>query len=139
MSPSIIDSANTETIPSLEAGTSTHHAVHRAWLVAVAIVVAATIGLTIAWQATAGASVTSAPTPNAPAAPDAAAQSASAASAGAGLLALAWDLTPPSQRDAVCAQFAADPSGAWAAYSSGADAASIATRAELSAFLDVRC
>ena len=104
---------------------------------AVALVAVVTLGLTIAWHATAGASPTSAPT--ATAADSVAVQAVPAVSAGAGLLALAWDLTPPSQRGAVCAQFSADPAAAWAAYSANGETASIATRAELSAFLDVRC
>jgi hypothetical protein len=137
MSSSIIDSAQTDATPSVESGAPHHRSPHRAWLVAVALVAVVTLGLTIAWQATAGASPARIPTVTT--ADSVAVQADPAVSAGAGLLALAWELTPPSQRGAACAQFSADPAAAWAAYSAGADAASIATRAELSAFLGVRC
>ena len=136
MSSSIIDSTQTDATPSVESGAPHHRVPHRAWLVAVALVAVVTLGLTVAWQATAGASPTTGRTT---AANSVAVQADPAVSAGAGLLALAWELTPPSQRGAACAQFSADPAAAWAAYSAGADAASIATRAELTAFLGVRC
>ncbi len=135
MSSSIIDSADAVTTPST--GTrATHHSMPRAWLVAVAVVAVTTLGLTVAWRATPDAAATNAPVAGAP---DAAAPGIPAVSAGAGLLAVAWELTPPSQRDSVCAQFAADPVTSWASYSDGADAASIATRLEFAAFLDVSC
>lgn len=132
MSSSIIDSTQTDATPSVESGAPHHRVQHRAWLVAVALVAV----VTLAWQATAGASPTTGRTN---AANSVAVQADPAVSTGAGLLALAWELTPPSQRGAACAQFSADPAAAWAAYSAGADAASIATRAELTAFLGVRC
>ena len=137
MSSSIIDSTQTESTPSVESRAPHHRSTHRAWLVAVALVAVVTLGLTIAWQATAGAPPTSATTTTP--ANSVAVPAVPAVSAGAGLLALAWDLTPPSQRGAVCEQFSADPAAAWAAYSADADAASIASRAELAAFLGVRC
>jgi hypothetical protein len=137
MSSTIIDSPGAEAVtpPTRDVEERTHHRIHRAWLVAVAAVAAATLGLTLAWQAAAGATAPSTPA----AGPIAAAPDVPAASVGAGLLAVAWELTSPSQRDAVCAQFTADPDAAWAAYSNGADTSSIATRGELSAFLDVSC
>ncbi len=58
-------------------------------------------------------------------------------SLGAGLLALAWDLTPPSQHDAACGQFTSNPGAAWTSYSSAAQ--TVATRAEFAAFFNAHC
>lgn len=139
MSSSIIDSTGTATVAPAPtgAGEHAHHAMPRTWLVVVAIVAAATLGLTLAWQATAGASPATTPTTSAPTARTTTA--VPALSRGAGLLATAWELAPTSQRRTACAQFAADPAAAWADYSSAADASSIARRAEFSAFLTVSC
>lgn len=139
MSSSIIDSTGTETVAPTPtgAGEHAHHTMPRTWLVVVAVVAAATLGLTLAWQATAGASPASPPSSSAPAASTTTA--VPALSRGAGLLATAWELAPTSQRRAACAEFAADPAAAWAAFSAAADASSIATRAEFSAFLAVSC
>jgi hypothetical protein len=60
-----------------------------------------------------------------------------AESVGAGLLALAWELTTPPQRDAACAQFTADADAAWTAYSSAAQ--TVATRMEFQAFFSATC
>ena len=106
MSSTIIDSPDAESIasaaPDVEA--HPHLPIHRAWLVAVAIVAVVTLGLTYAWQTATGAPVPSTPAVTTPAAP-----AVPVESVGAGLLALAWDLTPPSQRDAACAQFTCEP------------------------------
>ena len=137
MSSTIIDSPDAGTIvaaaPDVDA--PTHHRLHRAWLVTVAVVAAITLGLTLAWQAAAG---TSGPSTPASGSTDASAPDVvQAVSTGAGLLALAWELTPPSQREAACAQFAADPGAAWVAYSSAAQ--DVATRAEFTAFFSAAC
>jgi hypothetical protein len=138
MSSTIIDSpaAEAPTPKTPDGGAHPHPRTRSARLVAVAVLAAATLGLTLAWQTAAGASG-----PDTPgnARTVAANQDAPVASPGAGLLAVAWELTSPSQRDAVCAQFRADPGAAWGAYSDGANDSLIATRQELSAFLGVSC
>ncbi len=137
MSSTIIDSPDAGTIvaaaPDVDA--PTHHRLHRAWLVTVAVVAAITLGLTLAWQATAGTSGPS--TPASGATEVSAAEVVPGVSVGAGLLALAWELTPPSQRNAACTQFAADPGAAWVAYSSAAQ--DVATRAEFTGFFSAAC
>jgi hypothetical protein len=60
-----------------------------------------------------------------------------ASTVGAGLLALAWELTPPAQQAEACAQFSADPAAAWSAYSSAAQ--TVATRPEFAAFFRTSC
>ena len=134
MSSTIIDSPDAESIasaaPDVEA--HPHLPIHRAWLVAVAIVAVVTLGLTYAWQTATGAPVPSTPAVTTPAAPGVPGESV-----GAGLLALAWDLTPPSQRFAACAQFTANPGAAWTSYSGAAQ--TVATRAEFTAFFSARC
>ena len=139
MSSSIIDSTGTATVVPTPTGVEepAHRAMPRTWLVVVAIVAAATLGLTLAWQATAGASPATTPTTSAQA--PLSTTAVPALSQGAALLATAWELAPTSQRRAACTEFAADPAAAWAAYSAAADASSTATRAELSAFLAVSC
>jgi hypothetical protein len=139
MSSTIIDSPDSGPMvaASPDVDAREHHRLHRAWLVAVAVVAAATLGLTFGWQTTARSSGSSAPATGASEVP--ASGDAPVASVGAGLLALAWQLTTPSQRDAACAQFTADPGAAWVAYSSAADASAIATRSEFSGFLTVSC
>ena len=137
MSSTIIDRPDAEPWPPATPGVDVHHhiRIHRAWLIAVAVVAAATLGLTLAWQTAAGV-----PSPSAPATGTAgvsATRDVPVASVGAGLLALAWELTPPSQRDAACAQFTADPGAAWAAYSSAAQ--DTATRPEFTAFFNATC
>jgi hypothetical protein len=137
MSSTIIDSPDAGTIdaaaPDVDA--PPHHRLHRAWLVTVAVVAAITLGLTLAWQAAAG---TSGPSTAASGSTDAsAADVVPGVSTGAGLLALAWELAPPSQHEAACAQFAADPGAAWVAYSSAAQ--DVATRAEFTAFFSAAC
>lgn len=137
MSSTLIDSPDAGAIasatPDVEA--HPHLPIHRAWLVAVTLVAVVTLGLTYAWQSATGESASATPVATSPAAPTAPA--VPAASVGAGLLALAWDLTPPSQRDAACAQFTGNPGAAWAAYSSAAQ--DVATRAEFSAFFNAAC
>lgn len=137
MSSTIIDAPDAETQASAAPGVEahTHPRIRRAWLVAVAVVAAATLGLTLAWQATAGATTPSGRASTAPVAPTS--QAVPAWSVGAGVLALAWELTPPSQHDAACAQFAADPDAAWTAYSAAAQ--DVATRSEFAAFFSAAC
>ncbi len=63
MSSTIIDSpdAGPMVAASPDVDARDHHRLHRAWLVAVAVVAAATLGLTLGWQATARSSGSSAP------------------------------------------------------------------------------
>ena len=134
MSSSTIDSTQAPTAASsTHPAHATGHHTTRAWLVLVALVAVATLGLTLLGRAAAGASTDAAPVtavaPSAPGVP--------ALSEGAWLLASAWDLAQPAQRAQVCAQFAADPDAAWTAYSGAAQ--TVATRAEFSAFLDATC
>lgn len=137
MSSTIIDSPDAEAVASAarDAEAHRHLPIHRAWLIAVALVAVATLGLTLAWQTATGVA--------APATPVASSRATSAApgvpveSLGAGLLALAWDLTPPSQRDAACGQFTSNPAAAWTSYSSAAQP--VATRAEFAAFFHAHC
>jgi hypothetical protein len=137
MSSTIIDSPDAESIasaaPDVEA--HPHLPVHRAWLVAVALVAVVTLGLTVAWQTATGAAVPGTPGASSPAAP--AVPRVPAESVEAGLLALAWDLTPTSQRQAACAQFTADPGAAWTSYSTAAQ--DVTTRAEFAAFFSAAC
>jgi hypothetical protein len=137
MSSTIIDSPDAESIasaaPDIEA--HPHLPIHRAWLVAVALVAVVTLGLTVAWQTATGAAAPGTPGATSPATP--AAPRVPAESVGAGLLALAWDLTPPSQRHAACAQFTANPGAAWTSYSTAAQ--DVATHAEFAAFFSARC
>jgi hypothetical protein len=138
MSSTLIDSPDVETIASATPGAEAHPnlPIRRAWLVAAALVAATALGLAVAWQTATAASASAAPPAAAPPAAQAA-PAAPGASVGAGLLSLAWELTPPSQHDAACAQFAADPGAAWAAYSSAAQVG--ATRAEFTAFFTAAC
>ena len=137
MSSTIIDSPDAESIasaaPDVEA--HPHLPIHRAWLVAVALVAVVTLGLTFAWQTATGAAAPGTPGASSPTTP--AAPGIPAESVGAGLLALAWDLTPPAQRDAACAQFTANPGAAWTSYSTAAQ--DVATRAEFAAFFSAAC
>jgi hypothetical protein len=136
MSSTLINSPDADAIASASPEVKAHPrpAIQRTWLVAVALLAAVTLGLTVTWQtatgdpASATPPVTSPATAIAPAVP---------ASVGGGLLTLAWELTPPSQRDAACAQFTANPGAAWAAYSSAAQ--DVATPAEFSAFFTAAC
>jgi hypothetical protein len=131
MSSTIIDAESlTSAAPDVEA--RPHLPIHRAWLVTVAIVAVVTLGLTVAWQAATGAAAPSTPAVTTPAAPGVPVESV-----GGGLLALAWDLTPPSQRGAACVQFTANPGAAWTSYSSAAQ--DVATRAEFTAFFSAAC
>jgi hypothetical protein len=137
MSSTLIDSPGAEAIASATPGIDAHPhpPIQRTWLVAAALMTAVTLGLTVAWQTATGSSASATPASTSPAAQ--AAPADAAASVGAGLLSLAWELTPPSQRDAACAQFAASPAAAWAAYSSAAQ--DVATRAEFTAFFTAAC
>jgi hypothetical protein len=136
MSSTLIDSPDADAIASETPGAEARAPlpIQRTWLVALALLTALTLGLTVTWQtatgdpASATPPVTSPATAIAPAVP---------ASVGGGLLTLAWELTPPSQRDAACAQFTANPGAAWAAYSSAAQ--DVATRAEFSDFFTAAC
>jgi hypothetical protein len=137
MSSTIIDAPDLEAAPAptvdVEANAGPRG--HRAGIVAAAAVAAAALGLTLVWQAAAGATASSTPVADASSAPTAGQVPAS--SVGAGLLALAWELTPPAQQDEVCARFSADPAAAWSAYSSAAQ--TVATRAEFTAFFRTSC
>jgi hypothetical protein len=137
MSSTLIDSPDVETVASATPGAEAPRPlpIRRAWLVAAALVTATTLGLTVAWQTATAASASVPPAAASPAAH--AAPTDPGASVGAGLLSLAWGLTPPSQHDAACAQFAADPGAAWAAYRSAAQV--VATRAEFTAFFTAAC
>jgi hypothetical protein len=137
MSSTIIDCPDTDTVAPATPGVDMHPRIriHRAWLIAVAVLAAATMGLTLAWQSAAGVPAPSA-TPTGTASVSASSD-VPVASVGAGLLALAWSLTPPSQRGAACAQFTADPGAAWASYSSAAQ--DTATRVEFTAFFSATC
>jgi hypothetical protein len=134
MSSTIIDSPDAESIAPAAPGVEAHLnlPIHRAWLVAVAIVAVVTLGLTYAWQTATGVPVSRPPAVTTPAAP-----AVPVESVGAALLALAWELTPPSQRDAACAPFTANPGAAWTSYSGAAQ--TVATRAEFTAFFSARC
>jgi hypothetical protein len=134
MSSTIIDSPDAESIASATPGVEahTHLPIHRAWVVAVAIVAVVPLGLTYAWQ-----TATRAPVPRTPAVSTPAAPGVPVESLGAAMLALAWELTPPSQHDAACAQFTANPGAAWTSYSGAAQ--TVATRAEFTAFFSARC
>ena len=137
MSSTIIDSPDAQSIASAAPDVVAHPQlpIRRAWLVAVALVAVVTLGLTVAWQTATGAATpgtAGASSPTTPAAPGIPAESV-----GAGLLALAWDLAPPAQRDAACAQFTANPEAAWTSYSSAAQ--TVAGRAEFAAFFSAAC
>ena len=137
MSSTIIDSPDAESIASAapDAEAHRHLPIHRAWLIAVAFVAVATLGLTLAWQTAVGAAATGTPAASSPA--TSVAPGVPVESVGAGLLAMAWDMTPPSQRDAACGQFTSNRATAWTAYSSAAQ--TVATRAEFSAFFSAHC
>ena len=137
MSSTIIDAPGAETTPAptpdFEANAGPRG--HRAGIVAAAAVAAAALGLTLVWQASAGATTSSTPVADASSGPTAGQVPVS--SVGAGLLALAWELTPPAQQAEACVQFSSDPAAAWSAYSSAAQ--TVATRAEFTAFFRTSC
>jgi hypothetical protein len=135
MSSTLIDAPGAEANPAPAPDVEARSTIHRTRLVPAAAVAAAALGLTLVWQTSAGASASS--TAVAEGAPEAATAQVPATSVGAGLLALAWDLTPPSQQAEACAQFSADPAAAWDAYSTAAQ--TVATRAEFTAFLRTSC
>ena len=87
MSSTIIDSPDAESLasaaPDVEA--HPHLPIHRAWLVAVAIVAVVTLGLTVAWQAATGAAAPSTPAVTTPAAPGVPVESVGARAAGPGV------------------------------------------------------
>lgn len=137
MSSTIIDSPDAEAVASAapDAEAHRHLPIHRAWLIAVALVAVATLGLTLAWQTALSAAAPGTPAVSSPA--TTVAPGSPVGSLGAGLLAMAWDLTPPSQRDAACGQFTSNPAAAWTSYSSAAQ--TVATRAEFAAFFNAHC
>ena len=118
-----------------EAAAPTHAITHRSWMVFVALVAAAAAVLALVLLSTADAAAktttaarTSEVTGTTP-----------AMSVGASLLAMAWELTPPAGHAEACAQFGADPTAAWAAYSGAGDPGSLPTQPEFAAFLTGRC
>jgi hypothetical protein len=136
MSSTLIDSPDADAIASETPGAEARAPlpIQRTWLVALALLTALTLGLTVMWQTATGESASATPTATSPAPGIPAVRSASV---GAGMLALAWELTPPSQRDAACTQFTANPGAAWVAYSTAAQ--DVATRAEFTTFFTAAC
>ena len=118
-----------------DAEAPTHPITHRSWMVFVAIVAAAATVLALVLLSTADAA---AKTTTAARTSDVADPTA-AVSVGASLMAMAWELTPPAGRAEACAQFGADPTAAWAAYSGAGDPGSLPTQPEFAAFLTGSC
>ena len=137
MSSTIIDAPDLEATPAPTAGleANTGPRGRHAGLAAAAALAAAALGITLVWQMSAGATASSGPVVDASS--DSATAQVPASTVGAGLLALAWELTPPAQQAEACAQFSADPAAAWSAYSSAAQ--TVATRPEFAAFFRTSC
>jgi hypothetical protein len=101
----------------------------------VALVAAVATALALVWVGTAGAAAKTTTAARTSEVTDI----TPAVSIGASLMAMAWELTPPAGRAEACAQFGADPTAAWAAYSGAGDPGSLPTQPEFAAFLTGSC
>lgn len=108
---------------------------HRSWMGLVALVAAVATALALVWVGTAGAAAKTTTAARTSEVTDI----TPAVSIGASLMAMAWELTPPAGRAEACAQFGADPTAAWAAYSGAGDPGSLPTQPEFAAFLTGSC
>ncbi len=118
-----------------DAAAPTHAITHRSWMVFATIVAAAATVLALVLLSTADAAAKTATA----ARTSEVTETTPAMSVGASLLAMAWELTPPAGQAEACAQFGADPTAAWAAYSGAGDPGSLPTQPEFAAFLTGSC